>query len=346
VPEGAHTGHEGSLLLRGLLQPTSWSQLGDFKGLASARSSTASTSETTSPDDGVSAFDLGLSPDEEASLVALEQRLAAQPEPHIAAHDRENTRQRLVRWLDAARFDVEDAFNRLHDHAAWWKAYGLDNFSSDDEFDTCGPLSACGEDRQGKPTMVARPGMHLPENKEDSLRAARRCVYTMQRGIERLSPQQGSSLILIFDCQGVQRRNCDLTFARELIPIFDKQFPGRLERVLIINNHWTMRFFWVAISALLPADVKKKIRFCGRGFREDLLDFIREDHPYMQYALQVQEQPLGCVPLPPRLPYEPKYVEAGPHGSAARSLEQIKPALAGSCRSSDRKSRGEGSCCW
>ena len=85
----------------------------------------------------------------------------------------------------------------------------MEDFSEGDELDENGAMFVCGEDRWGQPTLVARPCVHFPKSPEDSLRAARRCVYTMQRCIERMQHSRCEQINVIYDAKGVQHQNVD-----------------------------------------------------------------------------------------------------------------------------------------
>jgi len=291
-----------------------------------------------------------LSLEEKAGLAELERMLAAEPEPEIREHHLEDRQSRLLRWLRSSRFNAAAAFQRLQAHTRWWKAYGMDDFSERDEFDEHGPMFVCGEDYWGRPTIICRPCVHFAKDNEESLLTARRCVYTMQRCIERLSPRiADSKMIVIYDCRDLCRRNLDLVFARAVIQVFDHHFPERLERVLIINNHWTMSFFWSAISLMLAPEVKAKIAVGGFAFRPELLKFVREDHPYLSYATKVLERPSSKIALPLRTPFMPA-AAAGFSGNVAKKQDSSSECAAaeeqenGGCCAWLRRSSGEPGC--
>lgn len=253
-----------------------------------------------------------LSERQEAKLAELEGRLAIQPEACITEHALEPRRHRLIRWLRSEAFNVDQTFQKLHDHCQWWKEYPMDSFTEAHEFNEAGPLFVCGEDRWRRPVLIARPCVHLPVNKEESLLSARRCVYTLQRCVERMPPGVGKATV-IYDAKGLQARNLDLTFSREVVSAIQCQFPERVTRILVINNHWSMAFFWSAISVLIDPVVKSKILFCGTDFREPLLHFVDERHAYFRYALKVQSLSShegAQVPLPKSSPYAPRWWES------------------------------------
>merc|ERR1740117_218756 len=119
----------------------------------------------------------------------------------------------------------------------------MDNFGEKDELDETSVLFVSGQDRWQGPVLVARPCMHRSADRQESLRAAKRCVYTLQRCVERM-PAGVERATIIYDAKGLQASNLDLVFSRELISAMANHYPERVTRILVINNHWSMAFFW------------------------------------------------------------------------------------------------------
>jgi len=263
-----------------------------------------------------------LKPDEEKKYAELCGRLRERPEPETSEHCSEDRRRRLVRFLRGEAWNVEAAFKRIHEHALWWKAFGMDSFREEDELDERGPLFVCGEDACGRPTLVARPCVHCSKSREESVRAARRCVYTVWRCVQRYGPGVEKHDV-IYDARGLSpRRNLDLVFVRELTDALSSHFPERVNRIVVINVHWTMQAFWVAVSPLLHPATKQRMTFCGSDFQGQLEGLVGPDHPYLRYALAVRglsAREAAAVPLPPYTPFVPGQLEASNQGEGVES---------------------------
>eukprot|EP00931_Biecheleriopsis_adriatica_P119564 TRINITY_DN94797_c0_g1_i1.p1 TRINITY_DN94797_c0_g1~~TRINITY_DN94797_c0_g1_i1.p1 ORF type:complete len:364 (-),score=79.35 TRINITY_DN94797_c0_g1_i1:26-1117(-) len=233
------------------------------------------------------------------SLQELDRLLAERPElPTADSHEERSHRMR--RWLREENLDAAAACDRLCKTDVWWNDSGMESFTELDELDETGPLFVCGQDHWGRPVLVARPCTHMASSKSDSIRAAKRCVYTVKRCIEHMPHEwEEQKAIVIYDCSGLRRQNLDLTFVQEVVATLTKHFPDRLERVLVINGHWTMNFFWYAIKRLLHPEVVEKVIMCGEDFRDALSDFVPADHPYLCYALAIARDEKG-MPLPRR----------------------------------------------
>jgi len=251
-----------------------------------------------------------LTAEEKDALADLERRLKLKPEPVTTATQREGRKRRHLRFLRAEKFNVDSAFDRILNHANWWTEYGMDDFSPSDELGQEGPVFVCGYDKWGQPTLVARPCVHQTTSDEHSIQAVRRCVYTMQRCVERMPPGR-EQIVLIYDVEGISWSNFDTTFSRELVATLGERFPERLKCLIVINNGWLTQCIWAIISQLIDPVTKQKIRFCGSDFRDELLEVLPEDHPYLCYAMAVQssEHDSAPVPLPKASPYVDRWKE-------------------------------------
>jgi len=258
-------------------------------------------------------------PKMEAAVSELEQLLRQRStELRCPNEDRGHC---LRRWLRAEALDAKVALQRIEAYNAWWESYGMDGCTEADESNENDLLYVCGQDHWSRPTLIARPASHDPKSREDSMSAARRCVYTVHRTMQQMpSCWEEQKAIIIYDCEGLRRQNLDLVFARECVSHLSAMFPERLERVVVINSHWTMAFFWAAIKVLLHKDVVSKISIASTDVEEVLSEFVPQDHPYLRYAVAAQKDK---VLRPPRstfpLQAEEKDTEDLPHNWSRQS---------------------------
>lgn len=148
-------------------------------------------------------------------------------------------------------------------------------------------LSVCGEDRWGRPTLVARPCMHHASTTAESLAAVCSCMETVRRSLERL-PGRESQILVLYDLAGAKASNLDMVFSRELVGRLCQEFPDSLGHVLVINGHWTISAAWRSIRMLLHPETRDKVVFCGHNYLDKLLAYIHPDHPYLRHLQSVQ----------------------------------------------------------
>lgn len=142
-------------------------------------------------------------------------------------------------------------------------------------------LFACGEDKRGRPTLVARPAMHHASTEEESLEAVSICMDEVRRALKQL-PHGERQILVLYDLDGATFNNLDLSFSKELISRLDTEFADTLEKCLVFNNHWTLNYAWSAVSILLADSTQAKVSFLGDDYRKELLTYIDEKHPYLQ----------------------------------------------------------------
>jgi len=141
---------------------------------------------------------------------------------------------------------------------------------------------ACGKDHWLRPTLVARPCMHQIGSREDSLQAVQGCMETVQQTVDRL-PSGEIQILVLYDLGGAKYGNFDMLFTRQLIQGLVDTFPDRLQKVLVVNGHWSLRAAWSTVSRLLHPETRQKVVFCNPDL---LLDYVDARHPYLQYLLQ------------------------------------------------------------
>eukprot|EP00928_Gymnodinium_smaydae_P012033 TRINITY_DN14392_c0_g2_i1.p1 TRINITY_DN14392_c0_g2~~TRINITY_DN14392_c0_g2_i1.p1 ORF type:complete len:305 (-),score=50.67 TRINITY_DN14392_c0_g2_i1:115-1029(-) len=152
--------------------------------------------------------------------------------------------------------------------------------------DTSGPLFVCGEDREHRPTLVARPCAHvIPDDKEESARAARKCIDVVRHCLAEMPDGQNQTMV-IFDLAGSGFRNLDLTFSRVLVQGLVEEFPGQVSKIVIINIHWATSAAWAAVRGLLHPETRERLVFCGKDFQGTLLKYIDHDHPYLRHIVE------------------------------------------------------------
>jgi len=147
-----------------------------------------------------------------------------------------------------------------------------------------GTLFVSGEDRLGRPTLVARPSAHRAKTKEESLRAVEDCMVVVRESMEQL-PKGQEQILVLYDLAGAGYGNLDFTFAKALLDGLVHEFPDCLEKVLVVNGHWSLTGAWNAIRRLLHPETRAKVTFYGAGNTDKLLEYFDADHPQLKALL-------------------------------------------------------------
>lgn len=254
-----------------------------------------------------------LTSEQEQAYIDLEYLLALKPERPTGAHERECRKRRLLRMLRSERFDVEKTFTAVHHHSEFWFQYGLADIGPDDVLDNTGVMFTCGEDKFGRPLMAARMCNLNCVDRDQAVHMAKRCARTMQRHCEQMG-HGIEQIALVFDCNGIRSHNLSVAFAKEFCKGFARLFPERLgARVVVINVHWSMMWFWALSSKMMHPATKEKIILRGSDFETALLALLPENHPYFRYALahkRLSPEEAALLPVPQSTPYNAKWKDA------------------------------------
>jgi len=242
----------------------------------------------------------------------LERILAAEPELYVEAHARESRRRRLLRHLRAWDFDVQLALKSIHNHSNAWSEIGMDRFTDTDEMRESDAMFVCGEDLFGRPLVICQPGIFVAKDKQDAINTARRCIWTLQRAVDRLGPGL-EQVLVVYDIYGVSRINMDRVFIMEIVRFMGSLFPERMANCICVNVHWTMLVFWRAVQPMLSTKTQAKVQIHGTDVMKALGSVLPSDHRYLQYLLAVKglsTTDRNAVPVPCATTYVPRWREA------------------------------------
>jgi hypothetical protein len=164
------------------------------------------------------------------------------PEASGPIVDRERqwlTRECLLRYLRATKWDVDEAAKRLLATLAWRREYGLDDLTPDyisPEQET-GKQIIVGFDRHGRPCQYLNPGR---QNTDASPRQIHHLFYMVERVADMMPPNVETLSLLINFKPSKQRKNTSVPIAtaREVLHILQNHYPERLGKALIINGQY------------------------------------------------------------------------------------------------------------
>lgn len=147
------------------------------------------------------------------------------------------TRECLLRYLRATKWNIADAEKRLLTTLTWRREYGVEELTGDyisPESET-GKQIIVGWDIAGRPCHYLNPGR---QNTEPSPRQVQHLVFMLERVIDIMVPGQETLALLINFKTSKTRSNTapGLSQGREVLNILQTHYPERLGRALIINS--------------------------------------------------------------------------------------------------------------
>jgi hypothetical protein len=148
------------------------------------------------------------------------------------------TRECLLRYLRATKWNTSEASKRVLETLSWRRDYGvedlLDGKISSPENET-GKQIILGYDIAARPCHYLNPGR---QNTEPSPRQVQHLVFMVERVIDLMVPGQESLALLINFKSSKTRTNTapGIGQGREVLNILQTHYPERLGRALIING--------------------------------------------------------------------------------------------------------------
>ena len=144
------------------------------------------------------------------------------------------TRECLLRYLRATKWNVSEAENRVQRTLTWRREYGMEKLTPDYisiENET-GKQFIMGYDIHGRPCLYLVPSK---QNTEKSDRQIQHLVYMLERVIDLMGPDQETLALIINFSDSKSGQNATIAQAKQTINILQNHYPERLGRALVIN---------------------------------------------------------------------------------------------------------------
>ncbi len=151
------------------------------------------------------------------------------------------TRECLLRYLRATKWNTNDATKRLLGTLTWRREFDLlshdaNHISPENE---TGKQVILGYDDAGRPCLYLNPGR---QNTEPSHRQVEHLAYMLERVIDLMIPGQEGLALLINFKQSKTKKNTSPPFgiAKEVLNILQTHYPERLGRACVINSKFSV----------------------------------------------------------------------------------------------------------
>ncbi|RDW94824.1 hypothetical protein BP5796_00587 [Coleophoma crateriformis] len=172
------------------------------------------------------------------------------------------SRECLLRYLRATKWNTTEAATRLLGTLTWRREYGVETFTPEHispEGET-GKQVVLGFDIAGRPCQYLSPGR---QNTDVSPRQVHHMVYMLERAVDLMLPTQETVALLINFTPSKNRSNTapGIGQGREVLNILQTHYPERLGRALVINIPWVVWGFLKLISPFIDPETKAKLKF-------------------------------------------------------------------------------------
>ncbi|KAL4943615.1 hypothetical protein BDV06DRAFT_189510 [Aspergillus oleicola] len=170
------------------------------------------------------------------------------------------TREAILRYLRATKWNTSEAVARLQRTLTWRREYGIEKLTPDYisiENET-GKQVLLGYDIHGRPCLYLLPSN---QNTEKSDRQVQHLVFMLERAIE-LMPADQETLALIVDySQTKSGQNASIGQAKDTVHFLQNHYPERLGRALVINMPFIIMGFFKIVTPFLDPVTREKLKF-------------------------------------------------------------------------------------
>lgn len=145
------------------------------------------------------------------------------------------TRECLLRYLRATKWNVFEAEARLQRTLTWRREYGMEKLTPEYisiENET-GKQVIMGYDIHGRPCLYLLPSN---QNTEKSDRQIQHLVFMLERVIDLMGPNQETLALLVNMNDTKSGQNATIGQAKQTLDILQNHYPERLGRALVING--------------------------------------------------------------------------------------------------------------
>jgi hypothetical protein len=145
------------------------------------------------------------------------------------------TRECLLRYLRATKWDLSQATQRLKSTLVWRREYGTDKFTAEyiSEENATGKQVLLGFDNEGRPCLYLLP---QNQNTKETPKRVEHLVYMLERTID-LHPPGQESLALLIDFRNTGAGGTPgIGVAKQVLYILQNHYPERLGRALLTHR--------------------------------------------------------------------------------------------------------------
>ncbi|OCL07370.1 CRAL/TRIO domain protein [Glonium stellatum] len=170
------------------------------------------------------------------------------------------TRECILRYLRATKWNTPAAVKRLLETVVWRREYGVYNFTADyiaPENGT-GKQVIFGFDNEGRPCLYLNPNK---QNTKQSERQVQHLVFMLERVIDLMAPGQETLALLINFKDSSASSNPSVGTGKQVLNILQNHYPERLGRALISHLPWYVTTFFKLISPFIDPVTKSKMKF-------------------------------------------------------------------------------------
>ncbi|MCO5588151.1 hypothetical protein L7F22_042106 [Adiantum nelumboides] len=169
------------------------------------------------------------------------------------------SKESMLRYLRATKWDVRQAKKRLVDTIAWRREFGVESLNPEEmaKEAKCGKETVLGYDKHARPVHYMHP--HRSDTKE-SPRQMQFAVFLLERCIDMMPPGV-EQLALLINFEHKSRNPTSIANAKLMLYILQNHYVENLGVNWSVNVPWVFKVFWNAIQPFIDPVTKNKCHF-------------------------------------------------------------------------------------
>jgi hypothetical protein len=144
------------------------------------------------------------------------------------------TRECILRYLRATKWNVPQSTKRLQDTLIWRREFGTDGFTAEYIFEenATGKQTLLGFDNEGRPCLYLLPNK---QNTPNSPKQVQHLVFMLEQTLAIAPPGQESLALLIDFRNSSSGTQPSMSTSKQVLSILQNHYPERLGRALITH---------------------------------------------------------------------------------------------------------------
>ncbi|KAB8257913.1 CRAL-TRIO domain-containing protein [Aspergillus pseudonomiae] len=182
------------------------------------------------------------------------------------------TRECLLRYLRATKWNVSEAIARLERTLTWRREYGVEKLTADfiSVENETGKQVLLGYDIHARPCLYLLPSN---QNTEKSDRQIQHLVFMLERVIDLMPPDQETLALIVNYNETKSGQNASVGQAKQTLNFLQNHYPERMGRALVINMPFMIMGFFKLITPFIDPLTRQKLKF-----NEDLCQHVPAAH--------------------------------------------------------------------
>ncbi|KAF3910847.1 Patellin-3 [Dactylellina cionopaga] len=170
------------------------------------------------------------------------------------------TKECLLRYLRATKWNVAQAKTRIEATLTWRREWGLESHTPEhiEPENETGKQVIFGFDKDARPCLYLNPAK---QNTERSERQIQHLTFMLERVLD-IAPPGIETLALLIDFKSASSgQNASVGQGKQVMDILQNHYPERLGRALVVNIPWWANIFLKAIWPFIDPVTRPKLKY-------------------------------------------------------------------------------------